>query len=605
MDLLAQLLAQGILRPIDVHVARFLERLSVADCPELLIAAAFASRATRQGHTCLPLSSLSACLEESTSAKSAWEDVEKVRRRLLATPVVGRPGADRPLILDKADRLYLLRYFRDEEHIALALLARAQGTEPVEATRAGQLLEALFPDPPTGEPAINWQKTAAALALLKRFVVIAGGPGSGKTYTVARILALQLAMAPRRLRIGLAAPTGKAALRLQESIRAAKAAIPSQLAAAVPDQAQTLHRLLRFQPRQFRFLHNKNNPLHLDLLVLDEASMIDIPLMAAVLDALPAACRIILLGDRDQLASVEAGNLLGDICGSGGIAWSQPLSLHLSELTGAHYPKTAPLHAITDCIVFLQQSYRFSQESGIRLLARTVNSGSSEALLTIMEQQYPDVEFVETKEGGPGTELEKRIDRFYSPLFSAATPAEALQVLNRNRILCALREGQAGVEGVNALAEHLFRRRGVIGPGQLFYRGMPLMIQRNDYSLGLFNGDTGILWPDERRVLHAWFATEDGLRCILPVRLPPWQTAYAITVHKSQGSEFEDVLLLLPETDAPVVTAELIYTAVTRARKTIVLVGGHDVLLQAVQRRVVRFSGLADQLRQVVFSAEG
>lgn len=601
MPLLQSLLSARFLRPIDVQAARLLERLSGGRCPELPVAAAFASWATGQGHTCLPLSALSVLLAEAGIEDARFADPAALRTRLLAAPVVGRPGDFQPLILDEENQLYLYRFFSFEENIASALRQRALGIETPPA-EAATLLAGLFPARTAPPEAIDWQRIAAALALLKRFLVISGGPGTGKTYTVARILAVLAALSPHKLRIGLAAPTGKAALRLQESIRNAKATLPPAMAALIPDQAQTLHRLLGFQSSLHGFLHNRANPLHLDLLILDEASMIDVPLMAAMLAALPATCRVILLGDRDQLASVEAGNLFGDICGSGALPWSQALTEQLKRLTGsplAARADTAAADALADCLAVLRTSHRFREESGIGALARAVNTGSTAALEAILLRPYPDLH-LEERTGQPQTaRLREEIERFFTPVFTAASASTALLELGRCRILCALREGPSGVDGINVLAETLFRGKGYINAGEQCYRGMPIIILRNDYHLNLFNGDTGILWPDAGGVLSAWFPHEEkGIRSIALARLPSWQTSYAITVHKSQGSEFMEVLLLLPHEDVQILSRELLYTGITRARERLTLHGGKELLLRALQRRVVRYSGLNGKLRQ-------
>ncbi len=602
MSALRHLLAAGQLRPIDVQAARLLERLNGDNSPELLLVAALASRATGLGHTCLPLSAVSTVLTEAGMDGTSFADVTALHRMLLHTTVVGRPGEIRPLILDQTDQLYLLRFFRYEEGIARALRERATGMEAIATDKAEILLGQLFPRTSQTPTTIDWQRTAAALALLKRFVVISGGPGTGKTYTVARMLALLALLSAKKLRIGLAAPTGKAALRLQESIRAAKASLPPSMAEHIPDHAQTLHRLLGFQSARPGFLYNSSNRLHLDLLILDEASMIDVPLMAAILAALPASCSVILLGDRDQLASVEAGNLFGDLCGSDAPQWSAALTTQLQSLTGFTFPGnpatdlSAPL---ADSLVLLHTSHRFRESSGINVLSRAINSGAADALKETLSQRFPDLHIEEPAGPAQTTWLGEQINAFFTPIFNASSPQSALRELNRCRILCALREGPGGVTGINQLAETVFRRKGYLTHGDRWYQGMPIIILRNDYSLNLFNGDTGILWPDERGLLHAWFADEDNaIRSVNLARLPVWQTSYAITVHKSQGSEFNEVLLILPWEDIPILSRELLYTGITRARERLILYGRKDLLCRAAQRRIIRHSGLGEQLRQ-------
>lgn len=599
--MLAQLLASRVLRPIDVQAARLLARLDQGHCDQLAVVAAFASRATGQGHTCLPLSVLPGWLAEAGFESEPFRDPAALRRHLLASPVIGRPGDLRPLILDGHNNLFLFRLHCYEEAIAQDLRQRAAGIEDVSAPLVRPLIEELFPA--SAPAAIDWQRTAAALALCKRFLVISGGPGTGKTYTVARILALLTAVSAEKPRIALAAPTGKAALRLQESIHSAKTTLPRHLSDLIPDQAQTLHRLLGFQSSRPGFLHNASNPLHLDLLILDEASMIDVPLMAATLAALPLACRVLLLGDRDQLASVEAGNLFGDLCGDGAIRWSSRLLEQMQPLVGQdHIPSPSPEapDPLADSLVILHTSRRFREGSGIDALSRAVNSGDPEVLEKVLHQDAPDLHSMDGSGSVLRTWLRAQLEALFLPLFTADSPLAALRELDHCRILCALREGPDGVEGINRLVETLFRRQGSIPPAERVYRGLPILILRNDYGLGLFNGDTGILWPDEQGTLQAWFSVDKGaIRPVGLARLPAWQTSYAITVHKSQGSEFAQVLFILPQDDVPILSRELLYTGITRAREHLTLVGRRDLLLRAIQRRVIRYSGLGDRLRRM------
>jgi len=597
--LLDQVRACRLFRPLDVEAARLLARLDQGQCEPLPVLAALASWATGQGHTCLPLAAVPDLLAEAGLDSSRFRDPAALRRDLLASPMVGRAGEIRPLVLDAADNLFLFRLDRDEAVIAQALRQRTADIE-TPAAAAAPLLDQLFAA--TVPATVDWQRSAAALALCRRFVVISGGPGTGKTFTAARILALLAALAPKKLRIALAAPTGKAALRLQESIRSAKTTLPAALADQIPEQAQTLHRLLGYHTHRPGFRHHAANPLHLDLLILDEASMIDVPLMAATLAALPPACRVILLGDRDQLASVEAGNLFGDLCGAGRLRWSSLLVATMGPLVGLIPVPFTPAEAadpLADSLVILHASHRFQAGSGIGTLSRAINTGDAAILDAALRQKAPDLHIEEATNPVATAWLRQQIEHRFLPLFTADSPRAALRELGRSRILCALREGPAGVDGINRLAETFFRRQGSIPPDERLYRGMPILILRNDYGLGLFNGDTGILWPDGHGTLQAWFPLADGdLRPIGLGRLPAWQTSYALTVHKSQGSEFDRVLFILPQEDAPILSRELLYTGITRARQQLTLYCRRELLRQIVQRRVIRYSGLGAKLRQ-------
>lgn len=596
-----QILARRLLRPIDIQAARLVARIDQEQCSHLPILAALTSWASGQGHTCLPLTAIPELLAEGHIDASAFPRPATLRTQLLASPAIGQPGAIRPLILDDDNNLYLYRLFHAEEVVARTLRQRFASMDTPVGPEALSILSQLFPES-AATGSIDWQRTAAVLALFRRFLVIAGGAGTGKTHTAARILALLTALAPAPLRIALAAPTGKAALRLQESIRAAKATLPDPLAAQIPDQAQTLHRLLGYQHLRPDFFHNSTNPLHLDLLMLDEASMIDVPLMAATLSALPPTCRVILLGDQDQLASVEAGNLFGDLCGDGVIRWSAQLRQYLQPFLGAaSLPDGTggPDEPLADSLVRLQVSRRFHRESGISALAQAVQSGEADALEAVLQRPFPDLRIEAPSGSITASWLQERILPYILPLFTADSPRTALQALGTRRILCALREGPAGVEGINRMADNLCRHHGHIPHGGRLYRGMPVLILRNAYNLGLFNGDTGVLWPDDSGLLLAWFPFADGqLKSFSLGRLPAWQPSYALTVHKSQGSEFDQVLLLLPEADKPILSRELLYTGITRARSGLTLCCQPKLLHLASQRRVVRFSGLGNTLRQ-------
>ena len=598
MDLLDRLQERSLLRPLDVQAARLLARLDIAAPPELPLVAALASWASSQGHTCLPLPVLPDLVGDLGSGLPGLGEVERLRQILLASAVIGQPGQIRPLILDAHNRLALFRLHHCEQVVAQALCERARQWREVDVNQAAALLDLLFPAtaPPTDH--IDWQKQACALALLKPLTVIVGGPGTGKTHTVARILALHAALAPRPPRIGLAAPTGKAALRLQESIRRAKANLPTQLAEAVPEQAQTLHRLLRFQPSRHRFQHDRTQPLPLDLLIIDEASMIDIALMAAVLDALPAGCQLILLGDPDQLASVEAGNVFADLCATIDNRWSPNLCRRLHRLTGKEMPPSDEVHPLADAVVRLRHSYRFQPGGGVSALALAMAHDDRTTVAGLFARPQPDLCLYEPTDPEAATWMRQRVEDFYLPVLTADSPQAALAALERVRLLSPLREGPEGVDGLNARVEAMLRAKGVIAPGQRWYRGLPVMVLRNDYGLDVYNGDTGVLWPDGTGRLQAWFAGEDGVRAVALSRLPSWQAAYAVTVHKAQGSEFEEVLLVLPREDLPIVSRELLYTAVTRARRNIGLFAHREMLIRGMLRRTVRHTGLGDMLRQ-------
>jgi exodeoxyribonuclease V alpha subunit len=591
--------AEGELRLIDLHFARWLAELGDHD-PILLLSAALVSRSIGEGHVCLDLRSYA---ERQPFGEAGGGIVtpglEAWRSALERAPLVGSPNRPAPLILDGRHRLYLGRYWRLERDLCDALRRRAGRRLPnlnLGGLRAG--LERLFP--PSDQ--VDWQRVAAALAVLQPLCVVSGGPGTGKTRTVTAILALLIEQAGGNgLRIALAAPTGKAAARLTESVLGARSRLDLDPAVAesLPSESVTLHRLLGVRPGRALPRHGVRNPLHLDVLVVDEASMVDLPLMARLFAALRPETRVILLGDRDQLASVEAGMVLGDICGRGGaVRYSPEICDALEEAAGVRLePVRAP--SISDHVAVLKTSYRFGADSGIGRVAQAVNAGDSEAALGVLSDPARADATIETiTEQG----LLGYLRRWLVPRMSACLASEGaeklLQELDRFRILCAVRGGPFGVEAVNWLCESLLREAGIIERGPAQYHGRPLMVTGNDYALGLFNGDLGVLWKDAHGNggLRACFDSSNGLRRVLISRLPPHETVYAMTVHKAQGSEFDEVLLVLPEGDSRALTRELLYTGITRARRRITLLGSPARVREAAARPVLRTSGLYEAL---------
>jgi exodeoxyribonuclease V alpha subunit len=596
-NLLQQACSRGDIRPLDLEIGLFLERQSGGRNPELLLAATLASAAVGGGHVCLPLEQAGSLLVRKNP--DILPDPDSWRKRLFATPAVGRPGETAPLILDQKNRLYLYRFFLAEQRVAKNLKTRAMALTTVNSNRGRQLLARLFPQ--QSKERIDDQHTAAAMALLKPLLIISGGPGTGKTWTVARILSLIQAMAEKPLRIELAAPTGKAAARLQESIRTAEKTIDLQTTTITPlPQAQTLHRLLGYRPMADDFSYNADNPLHLDLLIVDEASMIDLTLMDVLLAALPSSSRLILLGDRHQLASVEAGSLFSDLCAGSENCWSPELRRLLDKLTGqSPAGQSVREPPINDSVITLRTSFRFHEKSGIGTLAAAVNSGRMEEVEACLSMKFADLQVQYLSGSDREQWLREQILEGYRAMVSAKCVEQAFAAMEGFRLLCAVRKGMAGVEGMNNLAEQVLNQAGLISGDSDFYQGKPIIIRRNQYRMQLFNGDTGILWNDEKGSLKAWFMQPDNhLHPITPARLPEHDGAWAITIHKAQGSEFNQALLLLPEEDSRVLSRELLYTGITRAKNHLILCCDPALLSTAVCRKTRRYSGLADQLRQ-------
>jgi len=583
---------------MDLAFADLAARLDPGAPEDLHLAAALASRAVGQGHSCLDLAVVDLSAADPSPDFTPLKP-EAWARSLAQSRVVGAPGEFAPLILS-GHRLYLSRFFEAETRVARALSRlMAPLDPPPDPGRLAEMaknLDRLFP---TTEPGPDWQKTAAAVASLRRLAVISGGPGTGKTRTVARILALWALENPGKpLRVALAAPTGKAAARLAESVARARDELAGLMdpgvLAAIPSTARTLHRLLGVRPLS-GFLHNAQNPLAVDAVVVDEASMVDLSMLAALADALPLRARLVLLGDRDQLSSVAPGAVMGDLCPPGrGNAFSQEFARELSLVTGADlapWSRTdAP--AMGDCVVILEKSFRFGPDTAVGRLAVAVNTGDADAAREALETGAPDLTLVPVT--GPrslAAILAEPAVRGFSPYLSVAGPEEAARLFSGFRVLCAVREGPFGVKEANRAAERILSGRGLLAPRGPWYPGRPVLVTQNDYDLGLFNGDTG-LYLDGR--VH--FPGPDGPRSFSPLVLPPHETVFAMTVHKSQGSEFADLLVILPHPPSPAATRQLLYTACTRSRGRLTLVASPAALDSAITTPTLRHSGLADAL---------
>ena len=649
---------RGWLRELDRALAQLFAELDPDASPLLLLGAALASHQLGQGHVCLDLAATLANPDFVLSLPPEGEDPEEVMSLpsqvlvgvSLETWLTACAGSSllesegAPLVLSGAC-LYMRRYWNYERqvagNIAQRLQARAAAPADLAARLASLFPEALVVD---GRRLTDWQKLACAMAAQGRFTLITGGPGTGKTTTVVRLLALlqEAAMATGEpLRLSLAAPTGKAAARLTESIGAQvqSLALDERVREQIPTLVTTLHRLLGSRPGSRHFRHDAANPLPLDVLVVDEASMIDLEMMSSLLDALPAHARLILLGDKDQLASVEAGAVLGDLCReaeSGG--YSERTRLWLESQTGERLDDPALVpgeKALAQHIVMLRHSRRFGSGSGIGRLARAVNLGDAQSARATLATGADDLHVLRLS-----GELDRALERLliegqgsgdsrpqgyahYLQTMQMERPApeadsqawdrwtgKVLAAFDQFQLLCAVRKGAWGVEALNERIADALLRRGLLEQAHGWYEGRPVLVTRNDYSLGLMNGDIGIALrlpePPElpgaplRQVLRVVFPRNDGsgaLRHILPSRLSAVETVFAMTVHKSQGSEFSHCALILPDSLNPVLTKELIYTGITRARHWFSLIESRaGIFEQAVQRRVARRSGLREAL---------
>ncbi len=701
-ELLDAWVAAGWLRPVDRAVASFLRTRARRAEPLAELAAVLASHQGGGGHVCLDLVEVLADPDFTLRmppgdplrpGMAALDTPRRVldgvaiaewRAALAVYPAVCRlewnddpAGHDdgRPLMLVGADRpqLYLRRFWQVEGRVASGL-SSLEGERLTDTGSIRPVLDALYPAPRGRET--DWQKIACALAAHQPFSIITGGPGTGKTTTVVRLLAALLSLQPepagaRPPRIALCAPTGKAAARLAESIGDKVREIGGieatgfppghwkDIAARLPTEVQTIHRLIGTRPLAERPRHHRDNPLDLDIVVVDEASMVGLELMAQLVDALPRTCRLVVLGDKDQLASVEAGAVLGELCRGTEAGYPPDLQDWLERATGESFDPAGSVdapHPINARIAVLHYSHRFGHDSPIGRLARAVNRGDADAareelgLPAGKPETTPgaeDIHWLHTPVGGPagrsalavlvlagvGPWLEaiRRSDGFDPDSPEDERRLDAI-FADRNafQLLCALRRGPAGVEGLNRQVEDWLaasgdirsptgeRRRG-------WYPGRPILVTRNDPQLGLANGDMGLTVPMRtagETVLRVVFpATADGepgkrrYHWVSPARLGDAETAFALTVHKSQGSEFTHVALVLPERPNPILTRELVYTGITRARRRFTLVSPltdgprspapEEVLARAIAETTRRSGNLRRRMRTALGDRPG
>jgi exodeoxyribonuclease V alpha subunit len=560
------------------------------------------SLALQQGHVCVDLGALMADADGTE---------EEFAMRLLCTGVVGKPQARGtcPLILDTQGRVYLHRYFDYEARLAQSWVVRRRASAPAlpDASTIA-LLRDLFRSSQTGRAAIDWQQLACAQALLSRITVISGGPGTGKTTTLVNLLACLLQQ-DAHCRIALVAPTGKAAARMSEAIRQRATHLPPELAARLPAEAGTVHRLLGATARAGEFFHHAGNPLPLDVLVVDEASMLDLALSVRLLEAVPAQARVILLGDKDQLAAVEAGAVFAELGADPHLSDSRRHQLaQICEIDADRIDiPVTPDWGLADSTVWLTRSYRFGADSAIGRLARAINQGDAARAAEGFDS-VGELSWIADHFKGVAPESLAAMRLGYASFVSAvrdpaASAPDVLRAFERFRVLCAVREGARGVVSLNHVLAQSLRAAAAhpADPGDAsdWYPGRPVMVLRNDAAMKLFNGDIGIAWPDANGDLRVHFPDgKGGVRPVSPLRLPEHETAFAMTVHKSQGSEFDSVLLVLPAEVVPVLTRELIYTAVTRAREQVTVCGDAAVFAAGVRHATRRHSGLLQRIRE-------
>jgi len=564
------------------------------------------SQKLEEGHVCLDLKSY------NNTANRKWDATQLLKQEM----VTDNPDEElQPFVLVNG-KFYLQRYYLYESRIVKKLkrwLNAEENTALKESINTERdFLKALFPPQKTNddfELKINWQMVAVLNAAVNRFTIITGGPGTGKTTTVAKFLALRFHR-KNDLRVALAAPTGKAAARLNESLAGAKKHLSIALQAFFETiKAQTIHRLLGVKYGTPYFRYNADNPLPYDVVVVDESSMIDVALMAKLFDAVGDETQLLLLGDKNQLASVEAGSVFGDLCKI------QPKANAMKDSDRDFYNRFLPAdttipqeYVVADNknnllghIVELKRSYRFNDNEGIGKFSRLVIDGvlDKSHLINDFQDCANETQCVQT--ALYDTPL---VDDYLADFRGYAEEkdiAEALRKLNKIKLLCAVREGEYGVYAYNRMVERYLRKHNLLGEPALFYHNQPVMITANDYSKQLFNGDIGLVrWDETRQVLMAYFFGQDGeVISFRPEFLSAWETVFAMTIHKSQGSEFDKVVVVLPnDTQQQILTRELLYTAVTRAKQKVLVLTTEEVLLRTVKRKVDRVSGIEEQMNE-------
>ena len=597
----------GVLVAADVHTARAVGRIGHEDDDRVLLALALAVRALRNGSVALDLQTVDQTVfdeaEEGVDLSGLpWPEQTAWLEACLASPLVTADAAGpaaRPLRMTAA-LLYLERYWQQEEQVRLGLQHRLAADPPtVDARRLAAGLERLFPD--TGDDYPDAQRLAAAVSALSWLSVLSGGPGTGKTTTVARLLALLLDQPGRPVRIGLAAPTGKAAARLEEAVRRAAAGLPTADRERLGDlRAVTLHRLLGWLPQaRGRFRHDANNQLPHDVVVVDETSMVSLTLMARLVEAVRPSARLLLVGDPDQLSSVEAGAVLADVVRAPGSPDSR-LSARLAEVGAAGPGLPDPVHGV----VQLTRTWRFGRS--IDALARAIRGGNDDEVMAELRTGSSAVRFLEVDpeaESGPSAdalrELAGDVQATGAATMAAARAGDvpaALAALDQHRLLCGHRRGPYGVGRWSLEVERWLAEAvpGYAEDGE-WYLGRPLLVTANDYEMGLYNGDTGVI-VDTPAGVRAAFARGAEATLFAPVRLDAVQTVHAMTVHRAQGSQFERVTFLVPPPTSPLLTRELLYTAVTRAKEQVQVIGSELAIRRAVQRPASRASGLRHRL---------
>ncbi len=573
------------------------------------------SKKMAEGHICLPLNKLTE--EDRNLLPEAYQNKISSTTELKQEPLVQFEKEEKEPFIIFNENLYIQRYFAYET----ALLYRIQQFIETENAAGKQRIELIKKQEPfikqlfyskvqtnKNLPETNWQITAAITAILNNFTIITGGPGTGKTTTVTKILSI-LFNENISLKVALAAPTGKAATRLSESLKNASAGLPEQLANKFFElEPTTIHRLLKPSFGSLHFKHNQANPINADVIIVDESSMIDVALFARLMDAIAPHTRLILLGDKDQLASVEAGSLFGDLCqaqsrintfSTARAALINSIIINEQETITAGNIINPTSHPLFEHVIELQRSHRFNDDKGIGKFSKAIIKNNIEVIDHFIENNNDEQVTIDVNYN------EELINQFvtgYASYINETETVLAFKKLNNLRVLCAVREGPQGLYALNKkIEEHLIKLKLIRRSGD-FYEHRPIMITSNNYELGLFNGDIGIIRQNEKGVAMAWFEDNEGkLKTVLPGYISQAETVFAMTIHKSQGSEFEKVLMVLPDKeDNNMLTRELLYTGITRAKQTVIIQARKEVILKAANAQVQRTSGIAARFETII-----
>lgn len=567
MNRVLELNKRGVFNDQDVALARMAERYSdhLSDLP---LVTAWVSQWTQSGHICLSVETFFSELTEDVDLSGV--QIPSLKEWVHSVPsdhpFVGDGSRGTPVVVDKGrGLLYLHRWFAAENRVAAAIKTRLAMEPTVLSNEEHRRLNKLFPEPDS-----IGQRNAVETALSAPFSIITGGPGTGKTTTILKLIDLFVAHHGEGVRVSLCAPTGKAVSRMDESIRGQiNASSDEQLKrvfsfepAAPVDPPTTLHRLLGSNPVRGTCRYNYSNKLPYDLIVVDESSMMDLLLMNGLIHALRSEAHLILVGDKDQLPAVGSGTVFSDLC-------------NLSRLDPV--------------IGRLSKNWRASDAPGIVALASMVNEGVAEGTIQILKAGNDNLEWFHQDVNFADVIKDKALS-CWCDLRACSSAEQAFAVLERFQVLCAVRKGPTGVHAVNNLARELLKE------SSSYYHGLPIIISSNDRQVKLFNGDVGVILRDGNNELRAFFPAESGYRAVSISRLPEHQSVYAMTIHKSQGSEAENILVVLPETESPILTKELLYTAITRAKKKVILWASGDIIRRAVKRHVSRVSGLQHRI---------